>query len=437
MRRCCAALTLLVFLPPAIPAENAVPLPNISTKDWPQWRGPNRDNVSYETGLLKEWPKGGPKLLWNAKEVNGGTSVGVGYSSMSIAGGRIFTMGDRGRQGFVFALEQDTGRELWATQIYENDRNGDGPRCTPTVDGDRLYAISRHGDLVCLDISQGGIFWKKNFKKDFGGRMMSGWDYSESPLVDGDKLICTPGGDGAALVALDKITGDLIWKAAVPQCGGAGYASIVIANVGGVRQYITLLGAGKGGGLVGVDAETGKLLWNYRKIANGTANIPTAIVTGDLVFCSTGYNTGSGLLKLVPNGNGGIDAQEKYFLKGGTLQNHHGGMVLLGKHIYGGHAHNQGLPFCLDLESGKFAWGPIRGPGDGSAAIAYADGHLYFRYQNNVMALIEATPNEYRLKGQFNLPAGLGTGWQHPVVLGGRLYIRGNNQLLCYDVKQH
>src|SRR5262249_36539809 len=253
-------------------------------------------------------------------------------------------------------------------------------------DGDRVYALSRYGDLVCLGADKGEIRWQRHLKKDLGGRMMSGWDYSESPLIDGDKLVCTPGGDKAAIVALDKRTGEVIFKSAIPKCGGAGYASIVIAEVGGIRQYITLLGPGMG--LVGVDAKDGRFLWNYARIANGTANIPTAVVKGDLVFTSTGYGTGAALLQLVPDSKGGIKAQERYFLGGDKLQNHHGGVILLGEYVYGGHGHNAGLPFCLNMERGQFAWSPVRGAGNGSAAVVYADGHLYFRYENNVMALV-------------------------------------------------
>lgn len=419
---------LLAFLTSSA-AQEGTKLP---VRDWPQWRGPNRDASSQETGLLKTWPEQGPKLLWSAKQVNNGKSVGTGYSSLSIAAGRMFTMGDRDKQGYLFCYDADTGKELWATPTHP--AQGDGTRCTPTVDGDRVYGVSRQGILVCLNAKTGAPIWQKDFKKDFGGKMMSGWDYSESPLIDGDRLICTPGGEEAALIALDKKTGAVIWKAPVSNTGGAGYASIIVAEVGGVRQYLTLLGNPRG--IVSVDAKTGKLLWSYRKMANGTANIPTPIVKGDLVFTSTGYGAGAALLKMVKNSDGGIDAQEVYFHKGSTLQNHHGGLILIGEHIYGGHGHNDGQPFCLHMESGKFAWGPVRGPGQGSAAIAYADGSLYFRYQDNTMALIEATPKEFNQTGVFNLPKGLGTGWQHPVILNGRMYVRGNNEILCYDVKR-
>lgn len=421
-----AALGLLV---PVLGLYAAEPTTSMS-RDWPQWRGPNRDAISSERGLLKEWPAGGPKLLWNSQKVNDGDGIGKGYSSITISQGRIFTMGDVNKDGFVFALDEATGKNLWKTRVSPGQ--GDGPRCSPTVDGDRVYALSRQGILTCLNTSDGKVLWQVDYRKDFGGRIMSSWDFSESPLIDGEKLLCTPGADEAAIVAMNKNTGEYIWKSKVAGCGGAGYASIVTADVGGVRQYITLMGRG----IVGVRASDGKQLWFYKKIANGTANIPTPIVRGDEVFCSTGYGTGSALLKLVPTSDGGVDAKEIYFLPGNTLQNHHGGMILLGDYIYGGHGHNNGLPFCVHMETGKLVWGPQRGAGTGSAAVVYADGHLYFRYQNGTIALVEATPEGYNLKSQFESPAGMGTGWPHPVILHGKLYIRGNNQLLCYDVKQ-
>lgn len=421
------SLTVLFLVPLVLSGANA-PSPG---GDWYQWRGPDRKAVCAETGLLPEWPKDGPRLLWDARKVNEGRSVGTGYSSLAITQGKIFTMGDRRNDGdYVFCLDAATGKELWQTKL--GTAQGDGPRCTPTVDQDRVYALTRQGLLACLKVADGSVVWQKDFKKDFDGRMMSGWDYSESPLVDGDKLVCTPGGKDAVMVGLNKLTGDVIWKCQAPVNSGAGYASIVIAKVGNVRQYITLLGPQLG--LVGVDANTGKFLWNYKKIGNGTANIPTPLVQDDFVFTSTGYGTGAALLQLVPK-DGGIDVKEVYFLKGNQLQNHHGGMVMLGDYIYGGHGHNQGLPFCLEWKTGKFAWEPQRGPGDGSAAVLYADGHLYFRYQSGTMALIEATPKGYHLKSSFKVPIA-GNGWPHPVIANGKLYLRGADQLLCYDLKQ-
>jgi outer membrane protein assembly factor BamB len=419
-------LALLLFVPLLSIGADASKCP-----DWTQWRGPHRDGVSAETGLLKEWPKDGPKLLWDARKVNGGHSVGIGFSSLAIAQDKIFTIGDRRNDGgYVFCLEEATGKELWKTKIGRDQ--GDGPRCTPTVDGDRVYALTRQGNLACLKIADGSLVWQKDFKKDFGGHMMSGWDYSESPLVDGDKLVCTPGGKEAVMVALNKKDGETIWKCEAPASSGAGYASIVIAEVGGIRQYITLLG--KELGLIGVNAANGKFLWNYKRIANGTANIPTALVNGEHVFTSTGYGTGAALLQLVPK-DGGIEVKEIYFLKGNQLQNHHGGMVMLGDYIYGGHGHNQGFPFCLEWKTGKFAWEPQRGPGGGSAAVLFADGCLYYRYESGVMALVEATTTEYKLLSSFKVPID-GNGWPHPVIHNGKLYLRGADQLLCYDIKQ-
>ncbi len=187
--------------------------------------------------------------------------------------------------------------------------------------------------------------------------------------------------------------------------------------------------------LAGVSAADGKLLWTYNRVANGTANIPTPIVKGDYVFCSSGYGTGAGLLKLVKDGSG-VKALEQYFLEASELQNHHGGMVLVGDYVYCGHGHNQGFPICVEMLSGKITWEPGRGPGKESAAITCADGHLYFRYQDGVMALIEATPDKYVLKGSFQLPSLNGPSWPHPVVAGGRLYLRDQDTLLCYDVKR-
>lgn len=397
--------------------------------DWPQWRGPHRDALSEETGLLPEWPAGGPRLLWNSKEVNHGQGIGIGYSSVAIAQGRVFTLGDRQGKEYVFALDATTGKHLWATPI--SPAEGDGPRSTPTVEGDRVYAVSRQGDLVCLSVADGRLLWHKNYKRDFQGRMMSSWHYSESVLIDGEKVIGTPGGDNATLVALNKYTGAVIWKAAVPRGGGAGYASPVVTEIEGLRQYITLLRSG----IVGVAAEDGRFLWRYDRIGNGTANIPTPLVWDNLVFCSTAYGTGSALLRLHRQGQG-IRVEEVYFLKGKVLQNHHGGLVRVGDYIYGGHGHNAGLPFCLHWKTGHFAWGPVRGPGEGSAAVVYADGNLYFRYENGVMALIEATPQRYHLRSQFRLPDYVGTpSWPHPVVAHGKLWIRGRDVLLCYDLR--
>ncbi|MGE3803973.1 MAG: PQQ-binding-like beta-propeller repeat protein [Gemmataceae bacterium] len=395
----------------------------VMAADWPQWRGPNRDGLSTEKGLLQQWPKDGPKLLWSA------SGLGSGYSSIVVAGDKIFTMGDRDKKMWLIALNRADGNELWAAEVGKPW--SDGPRCTPTVHDGLVYAIGPHGDLLCAEAANGKEVWRKNLGKDFNGKMMSGWGFSESPLVDGDKLLCTPGGKDATLVALERKTGELIWKCPVPGGDGAAYSSIVISNGAGVKQYVQLLGKG----IVGVGAD-GKFLWRYDRVCNGTANIPTPIIRGDHVFCSTGYGKGAALLKLTKDSSGSVKAEEVYFIAAKDFQNHHGGMILIGDHVYAGSGHNAGAPACVELMTGKLAWPQERGPGTGSAAICFADGHLYFRYQNGVMALIEANPKEYKLKGSFKIPDQRRPSWPHPVVLDGKLYLREQDKLLCYDVKK-
>lgn len=392
--------------------------------DWPQWRGPNRDGVSSETGLLSEWGEDGPKLLFMGK------GLGKGMSSVAVANGRIFTMGT-GRDGSqLHAMDADTGELIWSTKV-----GGGNPNCSPTVDGDLVYALGRSGDLLCANAKTGEEVWQKNFSSDFGGKMMSGWGYSESPLIDGERLICTPGSKDAQIVALDKKTGDLVWKSALPDVGnkgrdGAAYSTVVLSEAGGVKQYIQLVGRG----IVSFAANDGRFLWSYNRIANGTANIPTPIVKGDYVFCSTGYNTGAALLKISKVGDS-FEVNEEYFLKPNVMQNHHGGMLLIGDYIYCGHGHNNGLPLCLNMKTGEASWGPERGAGRGSAAIVAADRHLYFRYQDGTMALIEATPDAYKLKGKFKLASVKGQSWPHPVIANGKLYLRDQDVVMVYDIK--
>jgi len=407
------------------PAKAAAPA------QWRQWRGENRDGASSETGLLDKWEAGGPPLIWKA------AGLGRGFSSVSIADGRIFTMGDRDQGQFVIALNLADGKELWAARISDvwEPQGYAGPRCTPTVDGSLVYATGPHGDLVCLDSATGKVVWKRNLASDFQGRMHSGWGFSESPLVDQDRVVCTPGGANTAIVALNKKTGAEIWRAAIPALGdlggdGAAYSSIVISQGGGVKQYVQLMGRG----VVSVAAKDGRFLWGYNRVANGTANVPTPVVQGNYVFSSSGYQTGAALLELEGKPGGGVDAREVYFLDGKEFQNHHGGMILLGDYLYAGHGHNAGAPTCLEWKSGKTVWRQNRGPGTGSAAIAYADGNLYFRFENGVMALIGASPRGYEEKGHFKIPGAEGPSWSHPVIAGGKLFLREQDELLCYDV---
>jgi hypothetical protein len=400
-----------------------------SAGDWPQFHGPNRDNLCTEKGLLDKWPEAGPKLLWKT------TGLGKGYSSVAVVGGKLYTMGDRDAGGTnrqsVLAIDVASQKLLWSTPIGPTHK--DGSRCTPTVDGELLYVVGTDGDLACLESATGKIRWQKNFGRDFAGRMMSGWKFSESPLVDGDRLVCTPGGEDATIVALDKRTGSTVWKCAVPKLGdrggdGAAYSSIIAARLAGVPQYIQFLGRG----VVGVEAKSGKFLWGYNRVANKVANITAPLVRGDYVFATSSYKTGSALLKIVRHGSE-VKAEEVYWLDYTTFANHHGGVVLVGDHIYGADGQNGGAPACVDFLTGKVVW-KSNSLGSGSAAVLFADGHLYFRYQNGIMALVEAVPQECRVRSTFSVGKPAGPAWAHPVIVDRKLYLRDHDTLYCYDV---
>lgn len=402
--------------------------------DWPQWRGPNRDGKSLETNLLTQWPEGGPGLAWKAE------GLGTGYSSVSVHGNHIFTMGDLDKRQYVIALDRKNGQILWKADIgiAWSDKSFPGPRGTPTTDEDKVYAISTEGDLVCLASDKGSEIWRKSLTNDFGGFMSAyqrvDWKFSESPLVDGEKVIVSPGASTAALVALNKSNGSEIWRAAIPDLGergadGAAYASVVVSNAGGVKQYVQMLGRG----VVGIEAASGRFLWGYNRVANDVANIATPLVHENKVFVTTGYGTGSALLELIASGNG-ISAKETYWLDGNVMQNHHGGVILHNGYLYTGTGHNNGFPLCVEMATGKVAWGPIRNEGQKSAAITYADGHLYLRYQNGLMVLVEANPTEYREKGSFMIPNVKQFSWSHPVVADGKLFLREQDTLYVYQL---
>jgi outer membrane protein assembly factor BamB len=424
---------VLTAATPILAADNVPPALKTAA-EWPQWRGADRTGMSPDIGLLKSWETTPPKLLWTAE------GLGGGYASVSLTAGRIYTTGNLANGQAVLCLNAADGKLLWSQPITDDvPKHGhDGSRCTPSIDGERLYAIASSGRIVCLKTADGSLVWSRDFKADWGGRMMSGWGFSESPLVDGDWVLCTPGGAEAMIVALDKRTGQDVWKAAVPDLGqrgrdGAGYSSIVVSHGGGLKQYVQLVGRG----VIGVRAADGKFLWSYNEVANPTANIPTPIATGDFVFCSTGYRDGGSALLKLSAAAGGVQAEPLYYHEANVLQNHHGQMILKDGHLYFGNKHNNGFPVCVELATGKTAWGGSeRGPGNGSAAITYADGNLIFRYQSGEVALIEATPSAYKLKGAFK-PAYVSSKpcWAQPVVIGGKLYLRDQEKLLCYDLR--
>ena len=407
----------------------ATTLTTAGENDWPQWRGPDRTGLSAEKGLLKQWSADGPPLAWKIK------GLGDGFSTPSVADGRVYVLGTKAGQGkakdeYLIALSTADGSRAWDLKIGVTAGGYPGPRCTPTVDGDRVYAISSDGKLHCVQRATGKAIWSKDFKADFGGKA-GGWAYTESPLIDGNVLVCTPGGDSSPIVALNKTTGDVIWKATLKDlpAGGkrsyttAGYSSFVVATIHGTKQYVQFLS----GGVVGVDAKDGKLLWHYDRPANGTANCSTPIVKNDAVFAASAYGNGGGRADITKAGSD-FTATEKYFVK--QMQNHHGGMVLVGNHIYGT---GSGSLICLDFDSGKIAW---EDKSSGKGSVTYADGHIYARGEKGEIALVEANPKEYVEKGRFKQPdRSSAAAWAHPVVSGGKLYIRDMDVLLCYDVK--
>jgi outer membrane protein assembly factor BamB len=428
-------LALVLACEPAPQPVAAADKPDSGAKpfDWPQWQGPDRNAESKETGLLKAWPKEGPKLLWKAKNLGGGDSA------PSVAAGRIFGMSNRGKDEVVWALAESDGKELWTTRLgaaYGQGRpqSKEGPACTPTIDGDLAYVLGLGGDLVCLQVADGKVVWRKSLTADFGGTVQM-WSYRESPLIDGDKVIITPGGKEATLVALNKKTGAVIWKASVPGGDAAAYSSAIAIDSGGKRQYVQFLSRG----LVGIAAEDGRFLWRYDAPANRMGiNISTPLYHDGEVFAASAYGAGGGLVKLSKDDKGGVKAEELYRTR--KMENHHGGMILRDGYLYGANGGNGGgFLTCLDFKTGKVMWDERDKPnrsGVDKGSVALADGRIYYRQEDGTMILFEPSPKEYIECGRFaqpdrtKLPA-----WSHPVIANGKLYVRDQDVLLCYDVK--
>jgi outer membrane protein assembly factor BamB len=421
--------------------------------DWPQWQGPDRNAVSSEQGLLQEWPAGGPPL---ARKISG---LGGGDSAPSVAEGRIFGMGNRGGEEVVWALSETDGHELWATPLgsafqQRRPQSKEGPGCTPTVDGDRLYVLGMGGHLACLQVSDGKPVWERSLTEDFGGRIPT-WSYRESPLVDGEKVICTPGAEDALLVALNKMTGEIIWKSKVPDgdgegstgdegrgrgrggfdrgpTSGAAYASAIAVDVDGQRQYVQLTATA----LVGVAASDGKFAWRYDQAANRNGiNCSTPLFHDGMVFASSAYGAGGGLVKLSTNDNGDVKAEEVWFSK--RMQNHHGGMIVVDGCLYGANGGNSGgALICLDFKTGEVLWDERSTRRAPKGSIALADGRLYYRTEDGTILLIEPSREKYIERGRFEQPdRSESPAWSHPVIANGKLYVRDQDLLFCYDVK--
>ena len=392
--------------------------------DWPQYRGPKRDWVSRETGLLKTWPKGGPKLLWTYRD------AGAGFSPPSIVGNHFYCMGSKDKDDVVFALDTQTGKLLWTASAGPRRLTdwGDGPTSTPTVDGDYLYAISILGELHCINRHTGKHVWHVHLKNDLQGKILHDGRYCESPLVDGDRVICSPGGKEGTFAAFDKKTGKLLWRSK-ELTDEAVSSSTVLVIAGGVRQYVNLTGKG----VAGVAAKDGRLLWKS-DIPAAHIMVTTPVHADGHVFVTAGYGRGCGLLKLSADGER-TKAEEVYRNK--VMKNHHGGVVLVDGHLYG-HSDPNGW-VCMDFKTGKLRWEETAALGKGS--LTCADGRLYcYGEKTGTLVLVEADPTEWKEAGRFTIPEKTkvarkeGLVWTPPVVANGRLYLRDQDLLFCYDL---
>ena len=388
--------------------------------DWPQWRGADRSDISKETGILKQWPEGGPKLLWMSKD------VGLGYSGYAISKGKLFTMGSLNGMERVYCLDASTGKTVWSTELAPELKNGwgDGPRSTPTVDGNRVFAMSGQGTLACLDAATGKEVWHAAMR-DFGGKTPN-WGYTESVLVEGNFVICTPGGAQGTLLALNKADGKKAWQTA-EWTDGAHYSSPIVVDHNGSRQIIQLTSQH----LAGVDAKSGKVLWQS-DWPGKTAVIPTPIFKDGSVYIASGYGVGCKMIKI----GAGNKVEEVYMNQ--NMINHHGGVILVGDKLYG--YSDKGGWTCQDFKTGDVTWqenGKLK-----KGAVHCADGMLYLLEESSgSVVLIEASPKGWSEHGRFTISPQTtqrnpkGKVWTHPVVSNGKLYLRDQELLFCYDVK--
>jgi outer membrane protein assembly factor BamB len=390
--------------------------------DWPQWRGPDRTGIAKEKGLRKDWSKA-PQLLWTHEE------TGIGYAGPAIVGDRLFIMGGDGKKEHLYALDVKTGKRVWSAEVgaFFDNAWGGGPRGTPTVVGDLIYTLGGSGDLVCLRADTGKLVWKKGLPGDLGG-VVPYWGYSESPLVDGDHVVVTPGGKKGAVAALDRKSGKLVWQSK-DWTDEADYASLVISTAHKGRQYVQMAQASIGG----VDAKTGKLMWRFPRSQRIT--VPTPITFGNYVYITSGYSAGCNLLELTTP----TKVREVYANR--NMTNHHGGVILHDGYIYG-HHDNRGW-VCQDVKSGEIVWSSRK---LGKGSIVYADGCFFcYAESDGTLAVIEATKAGWKEKGRFKIPRESKLErppsrpsdniWTHPVIANGRLYLRDQELLFCYDVQ--
>ena len=391
-------------------------------EDWPQWRGPNRDGVSLETGLRQAWPDGGPPLIFRAD------GLGAGYSTVAVADGRIHTQGMSSGREWVIALNAETGAQLWSTPHADayRDGRGDGPRGVPTVVDGKVYALGARGQLTALDAASGQVLWTTNLLQQFGGRNIS-WGISESPLVIGDRVLVSPGSRRVGFAALDRENGELLWGTEGDE---AGYSSPLPVDLAGAPHIVYFSGERA----AGVRADDGALLWSYRRASNRTANIATPVLVSNRdgvaeIFLSSDYGTGGALLELRSDGAGGVTASEKYFTR--NMRAHHATPVLHEGVLYG---FSGSIFSALDIETGALFW---RDRSIRKGSLTFADNRLYVFSERGDVALVEPSRAGYRQRGRFELRQRDRSGentWSHPVVANGLLYLRDQDVLVAYDV---
>lgn len=388
-----------------------------SDSNWPQFNGLHRDNRSSATGLMSAWPPEGPPLVWAA------FGLGSGFSSVAVVDGVVYTMGNKGESEAIIALDAGSGEKIWSTSFAaaSHPSNGDGPRGTPAVGSSGVYGLGAAGDLVCVDPRSGKILWQKNVLQEFGGRIPT-WGVCESVLLDGNRLLVTPGGDQATFVALNSATGDLVWKSLLPERDGMAYSSATVADIGGIRQYVQFTASGT----VGIRADNGQFLWRENTAANPTANCASPQASGDTIFSASNYGNGGALVRLTPV-TSGIQAELVYHTR--KMRNHHGDFVIVDGLLYGA---DDLVLTCLELATGDVKW---QNRSVGKGAVTFADGRIYLRSEKGPVALVEATGDGYHELGQFDPPhRSPAAAWSHPVVAAGRLFLRDQGALLCYEL---
>ena len=407
MKRIAISIALLCF---AANLSNA--------EDWPGWRGKDRTDISRETNLLTSWPAGGPKKVWMYD------NAGVGYSGFAVVNNRLFTMGTRDNETILICLDATTGEEIWFRPMGEILENGwgNGPRSTPTVEGDLVYALSGPGVLVCAKVADGEIVWQRTME-EFGG-VEPKWGFSESVLVDGDRVVCTPGGNVGMAIALNRFDGELIWQTET-LTGQPHYSSFIKVEHEGKPQYIQL--ARKFA--FGVQPETGEVLWESDWDGR-VAVIPTPIYNNGKVYLTSGYGVGCKLITL-----DGSEPSEVY--KNKVMKNHHGGVVLVGDHLYG---HSDGTGWvCQSFQSGEMIWNEKDALDKGAMSVA---GNMLYCIgeDSGDVVLAKATPDGWSEQGRFTLSPqtkirkSRGRIWTHPVISNGKMYLRDQDLIFCFDV---